>query len=186
MSIFRTLKVASPLAIFILLSFLFWKGLHTDPHKLPSPLIGKPLPAFKLPALMDEGKWLEANDLKGHIALINVFATWCITCHEEHPILMDIAASHKVLVYGIDYKDDPVKAREWLTQYGNPYEQVVVDQQGSLAIDLGVYGTPETFLIDEKGVIRYKHIGAVSPSVWRRVLEPEVRKLQKEKENQHE
>lgn len=165
-----------PLVVFAVIMGFLWKGLHKDPHQLPSALIGKPVVAFSYPSLLDEGQVITQQQFLGHVSLLNVWATWCITCHAEHPVLMDIAQSKKVVIYGLNYKDDPQAARQWLQKYGNPYQGVILDDKGRLAIDFGVYGSPETFVIDAKGIIRYKHIGAISPDVWKDNIEPEVEK----------
>lgn len=167
-----------PLIIFAVIISFLWKGLQKDPHELPSVLIGKAVPAFNYPSLMHAGKVVTEQQFKGHVSLLNVWATWCITCRAEHSVLMDIANSGAVMIYGLNYKDDPVAAKQWLKTYGNPYQDIIIDNRGTLAIDLGVYGSPETFIIDSHGIIRYKYIGAISPDVWRDKLLPEVKKWQ--------
>ncbi len=170
------LRYLIPLVIFVPLLGLLWKGLQHDPHQLPSALINKPIPEFNYPSLVYEGKKISHKKFLGHISLLNIWATWCITCRAEHPVLMDIAHSKSVAIYGLNYKDKPVAARQWLEEYGNPYEDVILDDKGILAIEFGTYGTPETFLIDRKGIIRYKYIGPISPDVWKNKVEPEVKK----------
>lgn len=165
-----------PLIIFLGIAGFLWKGLKNDPHQLPSALINKPLPEFTYPSLVHEGQKITQKEFLGHVSLLNVWGTWCITCHAEHPVLMDIARSKEVLIYGLDYKDNPIVAKQWLKKYGDPYQDVISDEKGTLAIDFGVYGTPETFVIDKHGVIRYKHIGAISPDVWQDKIQPEVKK----------
>ncbi|OYW93051.1 MAG: thiol:disulfide interchange protein, partial [Pseudomonadales bacterium 32-61-5] len=140
-----------------------------DPSELPSALIDKPLPAFSLPSLEDPDRMLSAEDFKGEAALVNVWATWCPTCRAEHEMLNQLA-SQGVVVYGVNYKDDSEAARRWLNELGNPYRLNVEDPQGSLGINLGVYGAPETFLIDKDGVIRHKYVGAIDQRVWREQL----------------
>ncbi|HVV69280.1 MAG TPA: DsbE family thiol:disulfide interchange protein [Gammaproteobacteria bacterium] len=166
------------LLLFIVLMTFLWRGLKRDPHELPSALIGKPVPEFNYASLLRKEGSLSNKMFLGHVSLLNVWATWCITCHAEHPVLMDIAHSGVVTVYGLNYKDDFFQATDWLKKYGNPYADVIFDGKGTLAIDFGVYGTPETFVIDSKGIIRDKYIGAISPDVWKNKIEPEVLRLQ--------
>lgn len=154
-----------PLVIFFGLGFFLWKGLSLDPRELPSALIDRPMPAFELPSLTDPARSLTVADLKGETALVNVWATWCPTCKEEHAFLNELA-EQGVVIYGINYKDEPVKATSWLQRYLNPYKDVILDKEGSLGLDLGVYGAPETYIIDAQGTIRYRHVGAVDANVW--------------------
>lgn len=154
-----------PLALFIGLGFFLWKGLYLDPRELPSALIDRPMPAFELPSLTEPERRLTVADLQGEVALVNVWATWCPTCKEEHSFLNQLA-QQGVVIYGINYKDEPVKATAWLQRYLNPYREVLLDQEGRLGLDLGVYGAPETYIIDAKGTIRYRHVGAVDAKVW--------------------
>lgn len=168
-----------PFLLFLAIMALLWKGLQRDPHQLPSALIGKAIPTFRYPSLLHPDQKISDRRFLGHVSLLNVWATWCITCHAEHPVLMDIAATRQVTIFGLNYKDDFQKAAHWLQSYGNPYQDVIFDNQGTLAIDFGVYGTPETFLIDSHGIIRYKHIGAISPQVWQDELAPLVKKWSK-------
>ena len=154
-----------PLALFIGLGFFLWKGLYLDPRELPSALLNKPMPEFELTSVTDPSRKLTVDDFKGDIALVNVWATWCPTCKEEHAFLNQLA-SQGVTIYGINYKDDLTKANDWLRRYLDPYKEVVFDPQGRLGLDLGVYGAPETYVIDQQGVIRYRHVGAVDATVW--------------------
>ncbi len=172
------LRYLIPLLLFLALVGFLWKGLHHDPHQLPSALINKPVPAFSYPSLLHTGETITVKQFLGHVSLLNVWATWCIACHAEHSVLMDIANSKAVVIYGLNYKDDPNAARQWLHDNGNPYQAVILDDKGTLAIDLGVYGSPETFLIDAQGIIRYKYIGAISPDAWKDKILPEVQKWQ--------
>lgn len=167
---------ALPLMIFIGLTILLWKGLYQDPRAIPSPLIGKAVPEFKAQSLMKPALSLTPQDFKGKVTLLNVFASWCVACSAEHSVWMEARQDlgHSQIV-GLNYKDQTTNALAWLKQYGNPYQSVLVDPKGDIAIDLGVYGTPETFLIDKQGIIRYKFIGAVSPKDWREVLLPQVK-----------
>lgn len=165
-----------PLLIFVIIVGILWKGLQQDPHRLPSTLINKSVVEFNYPSLGNPSQFVSNREFVGHVSLLNVWATWCITCQAEHAVLMEIARSKKVAVYGLNYKDTRNAAQLWLKKLGNPYQEIIFDEQGKLGIDLGVYGTPETFVIDAKGMIRYKHIGPISPTVWQEVLEPVVRK----------
>ncbi|HEX7339218.1 MAG TPA: DsbE family thiol:disulfide interchange protein [Rhodanobacteraceae bacterium] len=175
---------ALPLTVFIallaLLGFGIWWGKYHLPREVPSPLINKPAPAFNLPRLDVPGKDLTKADMLGQPYLVNVFASWCFACGEEHPVLMDYASRLGVPLIGYDYKDKPADAKAWLARHGSPYHMVVSDQSGLTAINFGVYGAPETYLIDAKGFIRYKHIGPLTPKVIRDVLEPKIAKLKRE------
>ncbi len=164
----RKLFAFIPLVIFIVLGIFLWRGLSIDPTELPSELADKkrPVPAFELPSLTEPTLMLSNADLKGEVALLNVWATWCPTCKEEHGFLNRLARDEGVTIYGINYKDEPGKAREWLRRYLNPYKQVILDEQGSLGLDMGVYGAPETYVLDAEGIVRYRHVGAVDAKVW--------------------
>jgi len=150
-----------PVAVFALMAAGFYIGLSRDPEVLPSPLIDEPAPQFDLPPLPGSGKGLSTADLKGGVSLVNVFASWCVPCREEHKALSAFAALKRVPVYGIDYKDKPKAAAEWLAELGNPYAQIGADD-GQVGIAWGVYGVPETFLVDGAGRIRYKHVGPLT------------------------
>jgi len=173
-----------PLFIFLLIMGFLWKGLSRDPHQLQSAIIGKPLPEFQYPDLLNPQETITQKEFTGQVSLLNVWATWCITCHIEHALLMDIVHTQKIgqkiAIYGLNYKDDPAAAREWLEKYGNPFKRVIADPKGALGIELGVYGTPETFVIDAKGIVRYRTVGAVSPNEWREKIEPEIQRWRKE------
>jgi cytochrome c biogenesis protein CcmG/thiol:disulfide interchange protein DsbE len=169
-----------PLAAFIVLSVLLYAGFFmNDPHDLPSALIGKPFPDFDLPGLGDGGadKRYTAADVRGRVSLVNVWATWCPTCRAEHAELLRIGRSAGVPIIGINYKDDPAAARRWLAQYGNPYRFNIVDEDGRLGVDLGVYGAPETFLVDASGTIVYKRVGDVNRRVWEDEIQPRIEAL---------
>jgi cytochrome c biogenesis protein CcmG/thiol:disulfide interchange protein DsbE len=167
-----------PLGIFVVLVAFLYVGLFRDPREVPSPLVGKPAPAFALPQLHEPGRKLTAADLKGKVWLLNVWASWCVSCREEHPLLMQLAASNVVPIYGLDYKDKPDAGLAWLAQHGNPYVASAVDLDGRVGIDFGVYGVPETFLIDKQGVVRYKQIGPLTVESLRQKILPLVKELQ--------
>ncbi|MBA4501029.1 DsbE family thiol:disulfide interchange protein [Marinobacterium marinum] len=165
----RKLLAFIPLLIFIGLGVFLWVGLSLDPRELPSRLAEerRPVPAFELPSLTELDKMLTPDDLKGEVALLNVWATWCPTCKEEHGFLNRLQREEGVTIYGINYKDEPAKAQEWLRRYYNPYQKVVLDIDGSLGLDMGVYGAPETYVLDKTGAVRYRHVGAVDAEVWK-------------------
>lgn len=164
------LKLFLPLLLFVVLAGFLFRGLSLDPMNLPSALIDQPLPDFTLTALSDDSI-LRREDVIGETALFNVWATWCISCRVEHPYLQQLAASG-VPIFGINYKDEDEAARQWLRELGDPYRANIVDREGTLGVDLGVYGAPETYLVDASGVIRYRHVGVVDERVWRETLEP--------------
>ncbi len=167
------IKLFIPLLIFIVLASMLYWGLGRDPNAMPSVLVDKPVPLFNLPSLdiplesaVDEPEPLVNQSVfKGQVTLLNVWATWCPSCRIEHPFLLELA-ERGVPIIGLDYKDENAKARLWLEEYGNPYQLVIVDQQGKLGLDLGVFGAPETYLIDSEGLIRHKHVGVVDERVW--------------------
>lgn len=169
-----------PLLIFIVLILFLWQGLHGHPHQVPSPLINAPIPQFQMPSLNSRDTVITNKIFKGHVSLFNVFATWCMSCQLEHPVLMDIANSHRVMIVGLNYKDSRPLSKRWLHHYGNPYKKIIFDAQGQLGINLGVYGTPETYIVDKHGIVRYKYIGPVSQKIWHTVLLPQINKLKKE------
>lgn len=172
------MRFTLPLVLFLCVIIVLWRGLSLHPNQLPSPLIDKPAPVFQLPVL---SKGTVSNKIfLGKVSLLNVWATWCEACAEEHEFLLRLANDEHIVIYGLNYKDDPLAAKKWLTQYGNPYQTVAIDRDGTVAIDWGVYGTPETFVIDKKGVVRYKHIGVVTAEVWEQKLKPLMIKLEKE------
>lgn len=165
-----------PLVLFLtLVGFLGW-GLRHDPHQLPSTLIGKAVPAFQADSLMQPGP-IDQTVFKGKITLLNVWASWCTACQAEHAFLWQLAQSGKVQLVGLNYKDDALIAKQWLLQMNNPYQAVIIDATGQLASQLGVYGTPETFLIDRAGIIRYRLTGPLTQKIWQRVLQPKIATL---------
>ncbi len=171
----RRLLVLLPLALFIGLGLFLWNGIGKDTNTIPSPLLNKPMPSFALTSLYDENRVVSAADIKGP-ALLNVWATWCPTCKQEHAQLNKIAQEEGVTIYGVNYKDDRAKAKVWLEKYLDPYALNVFDPEGKLGLDLGVYGAPETYIIDAQGIIRYKHVGEVNQRVWEQ-LRAEMQKL---------
>ena len=170
------LKLYLPLALFALLAGLLYRGLNNDPTELPSALIGEPFPLFQLESVESAEQRYQLSSLQGEVTLVNVWATWCPTCKAEHAFLNELAKDG-VKIVGINYKDDDFKARQWLQAYGNPYLFNIADPDGKLGLELGVYGAPETFLVDSKGIIRAKHIGDLNPAVWAK-LQPEFEAMQ--------
>ncbi len=171
-------KFLIPIGLFAALGLLLAYGLRLNPRRIPSPLIGKPLPQFDLPVLQNPGQTLNNADLRGHVVLINVWASWCVACREEHPLLIDLARQKIVPIIGVSYKDKPHDALAELKVSGDPYKTVLVDANGHAAINWGVYGVPETFVVDRNGIIRYKQIGPITPRAWQQKLLPLVRRLQ--------
>lgn len=168
-----------PFAIFLVLVVFFAIGLRRNPQEVPSPLIGKQVPDFKLPLLSDQSKSMKPADRLGQVWLLNVWASWCRSCREEHEMLLELAKHGDVPIYGMDYKDKPEDAQEWLKSLGNPYTATVIDADGRVGIDFGVYGVPETYVIDKTGVIRYKLIGPVTNENLQNKILPLVKELQK-------
>ncbi len=174
-----SLLLSIPLLGFLALLWLLWQGLGNDPRLLPSALIDQPLPPFEMMTLDQPEREVTANDLTGNVSLLNVWATWCPTCRAEHEMLGTLA-KQGVVIYGVNYKDEPSKARDWLNRLGDPYRFNIDDQAGQLGIDLGVYGAPETFLLDQRGVIRHRHVGALDERVWREDFVPRIEMIQGE------
>jgi len=172
------LKRWLPLAIFTGLAALLAVGLRLDPRHIPSPLINQAAPPFNLPQLHQPQHSLSLAELHGQVSLLNVWASWCIACREEHPLLMQLAENGNISLYGLNYKDQRKDALRWLEFYGNPYKTSVSDNNGRVGIELGVYGVPETFLLDQNGTIRYKHIGPLTPDIWENTLQPLILQLQ--------
>jgi cytochrome c biogenesis protein CcmG, thiol:disulfide interchange protein DsbE len=167
-----------PLGIFVVLLVFLGIGLGLNPREVPSPLIGKPAPAFKLARLDDAKVQIGHEDLRGKVWLLNVWASWCAPCREEHPLVIDLARRQVVPIYGLNYKDTRPAASAWLAKLGNPYQATLFDGDGRTGIDFGVYGVPETFVIDQQGIVRMKHVGPLTPEVVRDKLEPLIRQLQ--------
>ena len=172
-------RMLLPLAIFVVLAGFLFAGLWRDPREVPSPLIGKPAPAFKLTQLHTPQQALGTADMKGQVWLMNVWASWCVSCREEHPLLVALAREKIVPIIGLDYKDEPAAGMRWLTDNGDPYTASVMDRDGRVGIDFGVYGVPETFLIDKTGTIRYKQIGPITEEALRKKILPLINELQK-------
>ncbi|MBW8370416.1 MAG: DsbE family thiol:disulfide interchange protein [Thiobacillus sp.] len=166
-----------PLAIFIAMLGFLGVGLKLDPREVPSPLIDKPAPVFRLQTLDSPSRLMSSEEMRGQVWLLNVWASWCAGCREEHPILVEFAKTRTVPIYGLDYKDQPDDARRWLANFGNPYVASVSDPDGRTGIEFGVYGVPETFVIDKAGIIRHKQIGPITPEVLRDTILPLVKKL---------
>ncbi len=168
-----------PLLVFLVMAVFFAIGLTMNPRDIPSPLIGKPVPEFSLPPVKGRTLGLASADLRGQVSLVNVFASWCVACREEHPVLMGLRDTGIVPIHGINYKDKPEDAQAWLDQLGDPYTRTGADSSGRVGIDWGVYGVPETFVIDRDGLIVHKHIGPISPQALRDTIMPIINKLQK-------
>jgi len=166
-----------PLLVFITMAVLLGIGLTMNPRVIPSPLIGKPVPEFSLPPVKGRTLGLSRADLKGEVSLVNVFASWCVACRDEHPVLMDMQRQGLVPIHGLNYKDKPDDAQGWLDRLGDPYTRTGADISGRVAIDWGVYGVPETFVVDRNGNIVHKHIGALTPQAVRDTILPLLRKL---------
>ena len=170
-----------PLAVFAVLVVFFYKGWFLDPRVVPSALINKPAPTFSLPVLHSPDKPFSPELMRGQVWLMNVWGSWCVSCQYEHPFLNDLAKRQVVPIVGFNWKDDPAAAKTWLRKHGDPYQLSVSDLNGRVAIDWGVYGAPETFVIDKQGMIRYKHTGPIDAKVMNETLLPIVRELQSAK-----
>ena len=166
-----------PLGLFIALVAFLLVGLRRDPHEVPSPLINKPAPAFQLPQVQEPDKTFSAQDMRGKVWLLNVWSSWCEPCREEHPLLVAYSKTGALPIYGMDYKDDRVAALKLLEEDGNPYVLSVSDVDGRVGIDYGVYGVPESYLIDRNGVIRFKHVGPITDETWQNKILPLAKQL---------
>ncbi|MCB1742633.1 MAG: DsbE family thiol:disulfide interchange protein [Gammaproteobacteria bacterium] len=166
-----------PAVLFTALIVVLALGLGSNPRLVPSPLLGKPLPTFELSRLREPRTMIDHHALKGSVALLNVWATWCISCRQEHDMLLRISAEQAVPIFGLNYKDSREAAVRWLDQLGDPYVAVAFDPRGELGLDLGVYGAPETYLLDAAGNVVYKHIGPMTESVWTQTLLPRIRSI---------
>lgn len=172
-------KAMIPLGMFIVLVVFLAIGLTRDPREVPSPLINKAAPAFTAPRLQAADQTFSAKDMLGQVWLLNTWASWCVACRQEHPVLMEFAKTKTLPIVGLDYKDQESDGLKWLARFGNPYDVTVIDKDGRIGIDYGVYGVPESFLIDKTGVIRYKQIGPVTEDALRDKILPLVRELQR-------
>lgn len=167
-----------PLLFFVGLGLLFWRGLYSNLQELPSAQVGKPLASITLPDLNTPSRTISMDRLKGKVRLLNIWASWCSSCAEEQVFLLKLAHNGFPIV-GLNYKDDPESAKAWLREWGNPYQRIAMDPEGKAAIELGVYGTPETFLIDKKGVILYRFAGVLNDAVWQKEFIPRIREAEK-------
>lgn len=174
----RRLPYLVPLAVFLLIAGYFFAGLQRDPSVLPSVLIDQPIPPLALDPIFGHDRGFSSDDLNGHVSLVNVFGSWCVTCRIEHPFLMELKAAGAVPIYGIDWREkDPAAGARWLARYGDPYTLVGADPESRAAIAFGVTGAPESFIVDAGGVIRYKHVGPITPEIWEGTLWPIVQHL---------
>lgn len=169
-----------PLILFILLGVLLYRGLFLNPKAMPSAMIGKPLPEFSLPMLKNVEQQVGRDSLKGDIVLVNVWATWCIQCKYEHPYLLNISKNPRIKLYGLNFTDERSSALSWLKQYEDPYVFSIFDEQGALGLDIGVFGAPETFVIDHHGLIRKRFAGPINDVVWRREFLPLIDTIESE------
>ncbi|MBO67940.1 MAG: DsbE family thiol:disulfide interchange protein [Acidiferrobacteraceae bacterium] len=167
----------APLVVFLGLVVLLVAGLRLDPREIPSPLIGQQAPDFLLPRLMSSSFEVSTSELLGEVWVLNVWASWCAACREEHQVLHNLVQAVPISLVGLNYKDEKLSAISWLKKFGNPYNQIAVDADGMVGIDWGVYGVPETFVIDASGVVRYKHIGPLSDAVLRKEVLPLLQRL---------
>jgi cytochrome c biogenesis protein CcmG/thiol:disulfide interchange protein DsbE len=166
-----------PVIVFFVLVGFFAKGLFLNPREVPSPFIGKPAPAFTLPLVGNEAQTFSPADMKGKVWILNVWAPWCVSCRQEHPVLMALAQSRAVPIVGLNWKDKDREAAQLLAQHGSPYVAVPDDLSGKVGIDYGVTGTPESYVIDKEGIVRMKHIGPIDPDVWKNKIEPKLKEL---------
>lgn len=173
------LKFLIPLLLFVVLVGFLAVGLNRDPHELPSPLIGKPAPAFEVPQLEQANKTFSPESLKGQVWILNVWASWCVACREEHPMLLELSKAQIAPLIGLDYKDQREDALAMLARQGNPYTLSAFDGNGRVGINYGVYGVPETYVIDKAGIIRFKHIGPITTDVLNQKIYPLINELKK-------
>jgi cytochrome c biogenesis protein CcmG/thiol:disulfide interchange protein DsbE len=175
----KKMRFLVPLAIFVVLAGFLYRGLFLNPREVPSPLIGKPAPQFSLTQLAQPERSFGPKEMQGQVWLLNVWASWCVACRQEHPLLVQLSKQKSVPIIGLNYKDKPDAAVGWLAQLGNPYDLSVQDLDGRVGIEYGVYGVPETFVIDKAGVIRYKQIGPITEDVWANKIVPMLEELRK-------
>lgn len=167
-----------PLLGFVAIAVFLWRGLQLDPSRLPSPLVDKQAPATSVATLSEPGEIFTNDKMAGEVWVLNVWASWCASCIQEHPLLVSLSSSFDIPIVGLNYKDTPPEASRWLERYGDPYEFVLDDRDGTVGIDWGVYGVPETFVIDHLGQVRYKHIGALDGEDITQTLIPVIEQLQ--------
>jgi cytochrome c biogenesis protein CcmG/thiol:disulfide interchange protein DsbE len=175
---FRLTRFAIPAVVFLIMIFFLWRGLNVDPHLIPSVLINQPVPKFSLPTLENPAQKLTEKAFYGQVSILNVWASWCNACREEHEYLLRLSHEPGVILYGFNYKDDAALAKKWLQKLGNPYKSIAVDSDGKTAIDFGIYVTPETFIIDQQGKIRYRRVGAINDTVMQYEIKPIIKRLQ--------
>lgn len=171
-------KFLLPLVVFLVLVGMFAVGLNKDPSRIPSPLLGNPAPEYSLPSLQDANQLAGSADFAGKIALVNIWATWCPGCRQEHAFLMELAAENTVPIYGLNWRDSRPEALAWLDTLGDPYQSSAFDADGRVGIDWGAYGAPETFLIDRKGMVVHKHIAPLTREIWERDFVPKIQQLE--------
>ncbi len=169
---------AIPLGVFVVLMLLFWRGMSRDPKQIPSPLINQPVPKFSLPAVASSRDRFTDADLRQQVSLVHIWATWCYTCRSEYPTLVELAKEAPIPFYAITYRDKVSQIKAWVKSYSNPYRKIGVDEQGDTVINWGVYGTPETYLVDSEGIIRYKHVGNITYETWQEKILPEIKRYQ--------
>jgi len=174
------MKFLIPVILFFVLCAFLFIGLYKDPSEVPSPLIGKSVPEFSLPTLLDNAKHFSSKEFLGKVSVLNVWATWCFACKQEHNVLLELASKRVAPIYGLNYKDDASSAKVYLRDFGNPFAANAFDEAGRVAIDWGVYGAPETFIIDRNGVIRLKHIGPLAPADFDTKILPMIQQLKNE------
>ena len=174
------LRFILPLMAFLVMVIFLGIGLKLDPHEVPSPLINKPAPAFTLPQLHEPQKTFSPADMKGKVWLLNVWASWCVSCRQEHLYLTEFARDGSINLMGLNYKDEPAAAMQWLERLGNPYKISISDIDGMAGLDWGVYGVPETFIIDKKGIVRHKQTGPVDPTILQTIIMPLIEQLNRE------
>ncbi|MBA2655077.1 MAG: DsbE family thiol:disulfide interchange protein [Gammaproteobacteria bacterium] len=176
------MRFIGPLVVFLVIVLFFWKGLGKDPNLLPSLLVNKPVPNFSSPSLDDLHEVINSRQFKGKITILNVWASWCESCQIEHPLLIDLVQKNQIQLFGLNYKDQQENALSYLIKRGNPYHKIIYDPQGKLAMQFGVYGTPETFLIDKRGIVRYRYVGPLTVEILDNDLLPRIKKIQQEEE----
>ena len=169
-----------PLIVFAALAWVLYRGLYLDPREVPTPLIDKPAPDFRVESLDWPGRMVERKDMLGKVWLLNSWASWCVACRQEHPILVEFARTGMIPIVGLDYKDTRPEAKRWLAEFGDPYVTSAFDESGRIGIDYGIYAVPESFLIDKHGVVRFKQIGPFTPEVLQETLVPLIRRLNAE------